>query len=160
MTVRRRILLAALSLVVIATLIVMVWASGDERPRPKLSFVSFISTNGINRVLNVRITNDDSCSIRLLAERCQFEGATEPRNPAYGLENRLLGRGQSFTNWFFLPTTGPGSHEGRRLRDQWIVQREMWFTKLRPRLQKLPVVGRKIKQADREEVMSEWLGPL
>ena len=79
MTVRRRILLAALAVGVVGILVVLIWSAGPREPEPKLSFAVCGYTNDGAKYAILTISNNEFCSLNVAELSVLWDGGQAAR---------------------------------------------------------------------------------
>ena len=148
MTVRRRIILAALAVGVVGILGTLIWAASSEETVPKISFSLSRDPNHLSRAPNagteLAIINVTNCGVHTVSLRdWGLDYAGREIVPLYSPScNQFTVRG---SNSFQLPFVTPPEFSYRFTVLPWhvwcAVERETWSNKLRRKIRNLPLVG-------------------
>src|SRR5580765_5881480 len=163
MSVRRRILLAALAVVVVGTLVVLFWSAGPKDTKPKLSIGISGSTTAGGKYATVTVTNLSDQNVILSRYTILFESSSSQPMPMFDLRSLSMPPHglATFSACLYLNLSLPrrkivfGDVENR-WRLKCFVQRERLSCKLRRALRKIRPLERYIDFPPDYEITSDW----
>jgi len=156
MSVRRRILLAALAVGVVGTVVVLIWTLEPKDSTPKLEFTLLGYTNSFLKEGVVRVTNCEQRPIGISALGAMFDNDKAPYVFALTDSLIVLKCGESWTNSLLIDPTNYGRDPRSRWAAFYYVERSTFSNRLRIKLRNLPVIGRHIKPPAKWQVTSDW----
>ena len=155
MTLRRRILHAALAVSVVGALVALFWSGGSSQPVPKLSleFLGY-TTNGA-KLATIKITNRGDRTVKGVRPEVVFEGS----GPVFLYDPALstnLPAGDSYIAHTPIYAPGGIGSETNRWRVRCRIERKTILNKLRPVLWLVPVIGKYAGPQSEYTTTSDW----
>ena len=163
MSVRRRILLAALAVGVVGTLVVPIWSAGPKDSTPKLEFTLLGYTNATGKFAIVKVTNRDQHAISMREMESVVDNPQQHRLSGLIFGNSTLGVGCSRTTsvpvlkvFSSVSETQTFGSATNRWRVWCYLERATLSNKMRRRLCELPWIGQQIDLPAVYQVKSDW----